>query len=346
MAELISISIYTLLIAYTGVGNLRLWAERRLLVIPNERSSHTRPTPSGGGIAIVLTTLLGFIVFATLTHQLSLSLWFVFSGAILVALISWLDDLYTMQSQVRLAVHCLSALAAVIGIGAIDQITLPFWGEISFGWVGFVIALFWHIGLINAYNFMDGIDGLAGSQAVVAGGAWAIFGYWIDAPLVMALGLLLATGSLGFLGYNWPPARIFMGDVGSAFLGYIFAALMVMAARKDARLAAIGVLMLWPFLFDTIFTLGRRWSRGENLLLAHRSHLYQRLVIAGYSHRTVTLYYTGLALLGVLAGMAWFHELPGSATAIVVGLPILAISLWSLVMYCEARPAKVTPLMQ
>lgn len=346
MAELVSISVYTLLIAYTGVGNLRLWAERRLLALPNERSSHTRPTPSGGGAAIVLTTLLGLTVFAVLTQHLSFALGFLLGGAALVAVISWLDDLYTMQSRVRLAVHSVGALAVIGGAGALDQIHLPLLGEFHLGWVGWGATFLWVVGLINAYNFMDGIDGLAGIQAVLAGGAWACFGYWIDAPLVMALGLLLAAGSLGFLGYNWPPARIFMGDVGSAFLGYSFALLTVLAAQQDARLAWIGGLVLWPFLFDTIFTLVRRWSRGENLLLAHRSHLYQRLVIAGHSHRTVTLLYGVLALLGVLAGMAWFYGVSGSATVMVFGLPTLAIGLWSTVIYYEAKPAKMSALMQ
>ncbi|MEZ4731723.1 MAG: glycosyltransferase family 4 protein [Caldilineaceae bacterium] len=346
MAELVSISVYTLLIAYTGVGNLRLWAERRLLAIPNERSSHTRPTPSGGGAAIVITTLLGLTIFAVLTNHLSPTLGFLLGGAALVAVISWLDDLYTMQSQVRLMVHGLGAVAVLVGAGALDQIHLPLVGAFRLGWVGWGVTFFWVVGLINAYNFMDGIDGLAGIQAVLAGGAWACFGYWIDAPLVMALGLLLAAGSLGFLGYNWPPARIFMGDVGSAFLGYSFALLTVLAAQRDARLAWIGVLVLWPFLFDTTFTLVRRWSRGENLLLAHRSHLYQRLVIAGHSHRTVTLLYGGLALLGGVAGMAWFHGVPGSATVIVLGLPTLASGLWLTVVYYEARPVNMRALMQ
>lgn len=346
MTELLSVSIYTLLIAYTGVGNVRAWAEQRLLAIPNERSSHTKPTPSGGGVAIVLATLFGILVFALLTRQVNATLWFVITGGLLVALISWFDDLYTMPIQARLGVHSLSALCIVLGVGAVHQIALPPFGTLFLGWTGFFVTLFWIIGLINAYNFMDGIDGLAGAQALITGLAWAWLGYSIQAPLVMAFGLFIAASSLGFLGYNWPPARIFMGDVGSAFLGYSFATLTILATRKDPRLACVGLLLLWPFIFDTGFTLIRRWRNKENIFLAHRSHLYQRLVIAGHSHRNVTLLYAILALAGVLLGLDWFYGMPGSTLMLVVGLPALAIALWMIVRYYEARQLKVTPALQ
>lgn len=341
MAELVSISIYTLFIAYTGVGNLRQWAEQRLLALPNERSSHSRPTPSGGGVAIVLSTLFGVTIFLVLTRQFSLTWGTFLFGAVLVACISWLDDLYTMPSAVRIAIHSASALCVVLGVGAVRQVTLPVIGDLYLGWLGYGLTFLWIIALINGYNFMDGLDGLAGTQAVIAGVTWTGLGYWADAPLIMALGLLLAASSLGFLPYNWPPARIFMGDVGSAFLGYTFAALAVLGAQHHGKLAFIGALVLWPFLFDTLFTLGRRWQRGENVFQAHRSHLYQRLVISGHSHRTVTLLYACFAAIGALAGIGWFWDLPGSANAIVFGLPTLAASLWVLVWYYETRPVKI-----
>lgn len=343
MAELVSISIYTLLIAYTGVGNLRQWAEQRLLALPNERSSHSRPTPSGGGVAIVLGTLLGVTIFLMLTRQLSLTWGILLIGAALVAVISWLDDLYTMPSTIRIAIHGASALCVLMGVGAIQQLNLPLVGDLYLGWLGYGFTFFWIIALINGYNFMDGLDGLAGTQAVIAGLTWTGLGYWANTPLVMALGLLVAVSSLGFLAYNWPPARIFMGDVGSAFLGYTFAMLAVLGAQHHGKLAFMGALVLWPFLFDTLFTLGRRWQRGENVFQAHRSHLYQRLVISGHSHRTVTILYGSFALIGALAGIGWFWNLPGSTNVIVFGLPTLATSLWLLVCYYEARSVKILP---
>ena len=148
---------------------------------------------------------------------------------------------------------------------------------------------------------------------------------------------LLAGSSLGFLGHNWPPARIFLGDVGSAFLGYTLAVLPVIAALLEPRLALAGVLLVFPFVFDTSFTLLRRWRRGENIFVAHRSHLYQRLVIAGYSHRAVTLLYAGLALVGVVLALAWVLELPGSDW-LALGLPgLFCLGLWQLVVRAETR---------
>ena len=178
---------------------------------------------------------------------------------------------------------------------------------------------------------MDGIDGIAGGQAVVAGLGWAALGWLSDQPLVGILGILLAASSLGFLGHNWPPARIFMGDVGSAFLGFTFAVLAVAAAQRDARLALAGVLLVWPFIFDACFTFLRRLRNGENVFAAHRSHLYQRLVIAGYSHRTVTLLYIGLAAWGAILAQLWTLDVAGSSLLIVVSMPVLCWGLCKVV---------------
>ncbi len=344
ITELVSISLYTLLIAYTSVGNLRQWAERRLLALPNERSSHTCPTPSGGGVAIVLPALFGIVIFALLQEQLSLGLWILLLGGLGVAGISWLDDLYTIANRTRFAIHLASACLVVGGIGLIERVELPLLGQLSLGWLGFAVTLVWIVGLINAYNFMDGIDGMAGSQAVLGGLVWALFGHWLKNEMITALGLVLSASSLGFLGYNWPPARIFMGDVGSAFLGYSFAVLAVLASRQHPRMGAIALLIVWPLVFDTLFTVVRRWSRGENIFVAHRSHLYQRLVIAGHSHRTVTLLYAALALIGSLLGMGWFWDRPGCATAIFCSIPLLALGLWMAVTYAEAKAVAVAPL--
>jgi UDP-N-acetylmuramyl pentapeptide phosphotransferase/UDP-N-acetylglucosamine-1-phosphate transferase len=139
----------------------------------------------------------------------------------------------------------------------------PFLGDLRLYSLGIPIALFWIMGLTNAYNFMDGIDGIAAGQAIVAGLGWAVIGWVNGQPLVGVLGVLIAATSLGFLGHNWPPARIFMGDVGSAFLGYTFAILPLMfapgSAGTDSTVALIwAILLVWPFLFDTSYTLMRR----------------------------------------------------------------------------------------
>lgn len=344
MVTLIPFMLTMIGLSYVSVNGLRDWAERqRVLAIPNERSSHVRPTPSGGGAAIVGFSLLSLIV-ATLwsAYQealpLSLTVLSYVGGAGAIAVISWFDDRYMLPNRWRIMVHSLSALVILCGIGSWQSVTLPLLGQVNLGWLGLPLSFVWLVGMTNVYNFMDGIDGLAGSQAVIAGVGWALFGWWIGQPFVLALGLGIAASSVGFLGHNWSPARIFMGDVGSAFLGFSFAVLPIVAAHHEPRLALAGLLLLWPFLFDAGFTLLRRLRHGENIFTAHRSHLYQRLVITGHSHRTVTLLYIGLALVGFLLALVWFVEVKGVAIALLSVLPLLALGLWLLVINQEQQP--------
>jgi UDP-N-acetylmuramyl pentapeptide phosphotransferase/UDP-N-acetylglucosamine-1-phosphate transferase len=261
-------------------------------------------------------------------------------GSVLIAAISWIDDLWTLPTIVRLAVHAACAGLAILSFGYWHTTSIPLLNQLSLGWIGLPLTFFWIVGLTNAYNFMDGVDGIAGLQAVVVGFGWALLG-WVGAqPHLSAMGLLIAGASLGFLVHNWPPARIFMGDVGSAFLGYTFAVLPLMTAHvphADARLALVGALLLWAFVFDTGFTFVRRALNRENVFSAHRSHLYQRLIISGRSHRYVTLLYGGMAALAVGLGLAWWRRVPGSGVAIVTIIPLLCVLLWIYVMMCERK---------
>jgi UDP-N-acetylmuramyl pentapeptide phosphotransferase/UDP-N-acetylglucosamine-1-phosphate transferase len=207
----------------------------------------------------------------------------------------------------------------------------------------------WLVGTVNLYNFMDGIDGIAGVQAVVAGLAWALWGAWVGAAGVLAVGALVAAAAAGFLTLNWPPARIFMGDAGSTVLGFLLAAAPLLAAQEAPgavpfdRLLIAGALGLWPFLLDGTFTLFRRLAKGENILQAHRSHLYQRLVIAGRSHQTVTLVYGALAGVGVGFGSRVVLGGPGAVRWAVGGVGVLFAGLWSWVVWEEARGRRVAP---
>jgi len=259
------------------------------------------PTPRGAGAVIVATTLSIWLAF-NLVGPDEACLWTPWLGALLVAVIGWLDDVHTLSSELRLGVHCSAAIVGILGTGTWRTVTISGVVNLSLGWFGFPFTLIWIVGLINAYNFMDGIDGIAGSQAVVAGAGWFILGVLWDAPTVAGLGLVLAASSLGFLIHNWHPASIFMGDVSSGFLGYMFAILPLMQNGDSSHSVTLlpGILLVWPFLFDTILTFVRRLKNGEDVLAPHRSHLYQRLVISGFSHQTVTLLYAGLAALGLI----------------------------------------------
>lgn len=293
---------------YVGVACLRRWASSRMLDIPNERSSHTRPTPRGGGLAIVIVTLVGGSLFLFYANaEATFKTWIFYSlGALLVAGVSWLDDLKSLPRRARFAAHAMAAIVAMIGLGTWRQVAFPGVGIFDFAWLGWPVTFLWIVGLTNAYNFMDGIDGIAAGQGIMAGLGWGIIGLITGNAFLTCLGFLPAASCLGFLWHNWPPARIFMGDVGSAFLGYTFAVLAVVASQSDPRLAFVGILFVWPFVFDSVFTFLRRLSNHENVFEAHRSHLYQRLVIAGYGHGVVSALYAGLAGIGVVAGLWWY----------------------------------------
>ncbi len=337
-----------LILSYLSVNAIRYFAERHeILDIPNERSSHTQSVPRGGGLAIVILTLAGAWLFLFLNpgSQPYFSLLPYTVGAVLIVVISWLDDLRSQPNWLRFAVHSTGALLAIYNFGFWHLGgTLNVNGSIT-EVLGFIITFLWIVGLTNAYNFMDGIDGIAGSQAIVAGLFWAVLGWISQQPFLIVLGLLLAASSLGFLFHNWPPALIFMGDVGSAFLGFTFAVLPLISnsyhnsSRWGLELALIGILPLWPFVFDSTFTVFRRLRHGENIFSAHRSHLYQRLVIGGYSHRLVSLLYTGLTIVGSLLALGWILRLRNIFVAVAIILPLLGLALWTMVVRREHKEA-------
>lgn len=311
------------LVSWLLVYGTRLWTQRlQILDIPNERSSHSRPVPRGGGGAIVFVTLAVGVWYASL-HAFVWSVWAYLIGGLLIAIISWLDDLRSIASPVRLACHILAALLILASL----DLTLE-WPQPIVPWqLVAPTALIWIVGLTNIYNFMDGIDGLAGSQAVVAGLWWAIISTLLGVPFVTMVALALTAGSIGFLLHNWSPARIFMGDVGSAFLGYSFAVfpLFHLQSGKSWSVLIGGVLSVWPFLFDGCLTIIRRALGGENIFQAHRSHLYQRLVIQGWSHRTVTTLYLVYALISAACAFAivdygWHWTIAGIPVGFGVGL--------------------------
>ena len=344
MTRLLTFSFIAVL-SWVVTYGIRWGAERRqILDVPNQRSSHSRPTPRGGGLAIVAITVCGLLMYGCFSPgQWSVILSYS-AGAVLIAVVSFFDDLRSLPNWLRLSAHGMSAILAIVTFGAWNTVSLPVLGQLQLGWIGVPVTFFWIVGLTNAYNFMDGIDGIAGAQASVAGLGWAVLGTWTGQPLVSALGLLLAASSFGFLGHNWSPARIFMGDVGSAFLGYSFAVLTVVAASRDPRLVLVGVLLVWPFLFDSSFTFLRRLSRGENVFAAHRSHLYQRLIIVGYPHRLVSSLYIGLAMAGVVLGAAYLTDVMAMQAATALFLPVFCLSLWAFVTRQERKHRPASPI--
>ena len=290
----------------------RVALSRQLMDQPNSRSSHTEPTPRGGGLAFVGVFLLLLVVVAQQEGggRLAIALGV---GGLLIAAVGLVDDMRSLSARLRAAVHAAAALSAVLLLG------LPRVSGAAGVAVGalIVLGLVW---LINLYNFMDGIDGLAGGQAVVA--SLGLVALASAAPAVDTAAWVLAGAVAGFLVLNAPPARIFMGDVGSGFLGFVLGVLALAAHAAGAASAAILTLLLAPFLVDATATLAVRVLRRQRWYEAHRDHVYQRLTRAGMTHRSVTAWY--LLLAGLLVGAAVLIRDWQSATA-VAGLLMLTV---------------------
>jgi len=288
------------------VSRLGAWAAARgALDIPNARSSHVRPTPRGGGLAIVAVTLAAAAVMCILHPEAAGGLLGAVVPATAVAAVSWVDDVRSLPKRLRLAVHVGAAVAATAILGPIESVNLGGLGGLDLGPAAWPLTVLWIAGLTNAFNFMDGIDGIAGLTASIAGLVLGVVATNCGSPAVGGVAAAFAGAACGFLAWNWQPARIFMGDVGSAFCGFLLATLPLALPREAIPATLpVAVAPLGPFILDTGFTLVRRLLAGDNIFQAHRGHLYQRLVIAGLSHRTVaTLYGLLAAILGLLAAL-------------------------------------------
>ena len=288
------IIVLAFLLTFLGVEFFRRWSLRNeIFDLPNERSSHTKPTPVGGGLVIVIISI-SFYVFFLLFNDYEIQWSYIF-GALTVALISWLDDLFSVPVIWRFLCHTFAALVTVYEYGNFSSVYVPFWGELNLSYFVPVLLFFWIVWMVNAYNFMDGIDGIAGVQAITAGIGWILISYKCGLEITGFYAGILAASSLGFILLNWQPAKIFMGDVGSAFLGYTFAVLPLMAGKempqKTSTFFIAAVLLLWLFIFDTVITVFIRILHGKKIWQAHREHIYQRIVIRGYSHQFVTMLY-------------------------------------------------------
>lgn len=320
----------------TGLS-YRYALSKALIDIPNERSSHTTPTAKGGGIAIVVTFFAALVGLQQWDMLASNVMWALVGGGGLVALVGWMDDHRDIAAIWRILVHLLAALWALFWLGQ-GGIAYSDNAGVSLGWIGITLSAIGIVWFTNLYNFMDGADGLAGMQAVSAGLAGGGL-LWLAGAQGLALAsLALASASAGFLMWNWPPARIFMGDVGSGFLGFSFAVLALTSQTSGALPVLLWVVLLAIFVMDASFTLLRRMLHREPWYRAHRTHAYQRLVQAGFTHRQVVLAALGLNVL-VLWPMAWLvwaypGALPGVLLATVVGSWVL----WVFIQH-KFRPA-------
>ncbi|KPF42642.1 hypothetical protein IP87_12480 [beta proteobacterium AAP121] len=310
---------------------LTAWVRRyalraQLLDVPNERSSHSAPTPRGGGVAIVVSTLLATVALAALGWMdLRLALGLGVGGA-LVALLGFIDDKRGLSARVRFAGHLLAAIGAVALLAPLPPLE-AFWTPVHLGWLALPLAVIYVVWSVNLFNFMDGIDGIAAMEgiSVAAGGAliWAL----LPGASGWMVGLVFAASIAGFLVFNFPPASIFMGDAGSGFLGFFIGVMTLWAATQEPQLLWSWLILSACFLVDATTTLLRRVKRGESFHVAHRNHAYQYASRRHGSHKAVTLAVLAINLLwlfpwALAVGLRWIDGALGAACAM---LPVVAL---------------------
>jgi Fuc2NAc and GlcNAc transferase len=298
---------------------------RGLLDIPNERSSHKVPTPRGGGAAIVITATVGFgLLFAL--RRIDFALFAALAGGLAVAVVGFVDDRHPVPALARLAAHVAAALWALGWLGGLPP--LPIGGHpIELGVFGTLVGVLGIVWVLNLFNFMDGIDGLAASEATfVAWSGGLLSAATLASAGVAAAAVIFAASCLGFLSWNRPPAHIFMGDVGSGYLGYVLAVLALAAARSNPVALWVWLILGGAFFVDATVTLVRRLLRGERVYQAHRSHAYQWLARRWGSHGKVTLIVVAVNVLWLLPCALLAARFPAyAALGVILALAPLAL---------------------
>jgi Fuc2NAc and GlcNAc transferase len=323
--ERVTISAAFLIAVAMTWGTLKLAQRIKLIDKPSLRSSHSTPTPRGGGIAIVVaffTALLALQLTGNLRGQLADALLY---GGSAVAIVGIVDDRWSLKAAVRFLVHLGAAATAVWLVGVP---TIPFWQfDAQYLWTARIIAIVSIAWGINLFNFMDGIDGIATLEVVFFAGAAACLNSYIDGdPILNVVWLTLASASLGFLVWNWPPARIFMGDVGSGFLGFVVTTIALAMSRERPVAIAISLILGGVFVVDASITVIRRMIRGDRWVEAHRMHAYQHLARRWQSHRRVTLLVTAINVTWLLPwAFAAAKYPPYAAIHVVVALLPLGV---------------------
>lgn len=327
IAALLSI-VFVLSVVATGV--LRRYAvARRVLDIPNDRSSHSVPTPRGGGLAIVLAFCAGALTLAALGLVPATVAIALVGGSAIVALVGFLDDHRSVTPAWRLIAHFAGAIWALSWLDGLPPIAL-FGRAADLGLLGDAIAAVALVWLLNLYNFMDGIDGIAGMEAcTVCLGAALLHATRTDTGADWALPAMLGMASAGFLVWNFPPARIFMGDAGSGFVGLVLGILAVRSAALSGPWLWSWMILLGAFIVDATVTLARRMLRREQVHQAHRSHAYQHAALRAGRHRPVTLAVAAINLfwLTPIALVVGSGHLDGVLGTAIAYLPLIWLAL-------------------
>lgn len=301
---------------------------KSLMDVPNERSSHSVPTPRGGGVAIVVAFSLALPVLFGLDLLPARVLYALLGAGLLVAAIGFADDHGHIAAKWRLLGHFIAAGWALYWLNGLAPIQV-FGVIVDLGWFGNILAIFYLVWMLNLYNFMDGIDGLASAQAIFVCASGALILWLSGHDSVLWGALLLSAAVAGFFLWNLPPARIFMGDAGSGFLGLVLGTLTLTVGSEDSALIWSWLILLGVFIVDATVTLCRRLLRKEKVYEAHRSHAYQFAARYYSSHRSVT---SGVILINLvwllpIAVVVGGGRLDGAVGLIIAYLPLIWLAV-------------------
>ncbi|GGM03148.1 glycosyl transferase [Pseudomonas asuensis] len=315
--------------ALLGTAVLRRYAlSRQIMDVPNARSSHTVPTPRGGGLAIVLVFLLALLVFERSDLISAGELIGLLGSGLFVALIGFVDDHQHVPARWRILGHIVAAFWGAFWLNGLPPLDLGFL-YLTPGLLAQAIAVLYLVWLLNLYNFMDGIDGIAGAEAVCVTFSGVLLYVLSGNQDVVWLPALLGCTVLGFLFWNMPPARIFMGDVGSGFLGIILGLMSIQAGWAKPELFWSWLILLGIFIVDATWTLFRRLFRGDRIYEAHRSHAYQWASRYFASHRVVTLSVIAINILWLLpcAFLVTLGYVSGLLGLTIAYIPLLILAI-------------------
>lgn len=317
----------------------------RMMDTPDARKAHDRPTPKGGGVGIVaafIAGIVGLYLFASFARLADTYFLGVIGAALAIAAVALADDRYDWPFTVKLGAQVGAALVAILTGLFLWDIRVPWIGVVEIGWAGVVVTLLWVVFTTNAMNFIDGLNGLASGVTLIA----CAFLGWIalreGSWFAYAMAGILAAGIAGFLPFNFPRARIFMGDVGSQFCGFMLAQLAVVASRFDGvELSFLLVpMMLAGVLYDVSFTLVRRSAQGKRVTQPHRGHLYQIAHRSGVSPVAVTLAHWGFAVIGGVASLL-FTKVPPATKPFIPLLVVVPQAIWTVFVIRRARAAAI-----
>lgn len=328
----------TLVAAYAG--SMLAMQSQALMDDPNERSSHKRAISRAGGVAMLVATVAGLLVVAVFTGDGAVrqtALQFLALG-VLAGGVGLADDRMNLSAPMKFGGQFLVAVLFVLWVGPLAQAAIPFIGVVDLGWVGAVVTIFWIVAFLNVFNFMDGVNGIAGGAAAVA---LALFA-WIAAQggvgAASAVAIITLAAAAGFLPANVICGRLFMGDCGSHFLAFMIAGVAVFAANaSDGRVSPLLMPTIFlPFIVDVAFTLAHRIMRRRNIFVAHREHIYQLILRRGSSHATLAALYAG-AVAFCAAGAAAMLILPPAWMWAAPALIAIVLFVIAMRIYAAAK---------